>query len=121
MHLRDIVDSVAIDETSSETEFEFECNVEETPPQRTVRSVEHSKEPGRDELISTIQEQQRMLEQMKKCHESMELRQSQLENKIAQLEEKIEGSKTPPETPISKGKRKRIVTRALSVSIVMLQ
>ena len=57
-----------------------------------------------------------MLEQVLKGQESLELRQNEVEEKLSNFEVKVDRPTVCSPSSSSDGKRKRMVTRALSVS-----
>ena len=68
------------------------------------------------EIVSMLQQQQAVLQKVLKGQEAMSLRQDAIEGKISSLEVKVEKYNTTSPSSSSDGKRKRVVTRTLSVS-----
>ena len=83
-------------------------------PISSVRSG-HEGAAGHQSIILMLQKQQAMLQEVLEGQKALEERQDTVESHLAELQSKMEESATS--TPSSSdGKRKRVVTRALSVS-----
>ncbi len=73
----------------------------------------NTREPGQVRLHTLIQQQQSMLQQVLHNQASFETRQADLEERLANLESSVSASMS---SNSSEGKKKRIVTRPLTVS-----
>ncbi len=79
--------------------------------------------PNNSEIISFLQQQQQALQKVIDGQRAIEERQTSLEEKLTYLENKLstpQPSPTSSAASSSEGKRKRVVTRTLSVSLVDL-
>ena len=75
---------------------------------------------GHQSIILMLQKQQAMLQEVLSGQKALEDRQNTVESHLAELQSKVEKSAvSTPTSSSSEGKRKRIVTRTLSVSIFL--
>lgn len=73
-----------------------------------------------DEVVVMLQQQQAILQQVLKGQEDLKSRQDEIEEKLSCLDAKVKSTvnSVSPSSSSSDGKRKRIVTRTLSVSLL---
>ena len=101
--------------------FNFE-NI--SPSSFTETSTNHSMPSflgshGNSDIITMLQQQQAMLQQVVNGQKAFELRQNQLEEKVQTLQSQIDKpSSSTTSSSSSDGKRKRVVTRTLSVCLL---
>ena len=89
------------------------------PPSISLRSQASMSDEQSRNILTMLQQQQTLLQQVVTSQSRLENRQSTMEVKLADLKEKIDTPVvvSPTSSQSSDGKRKRIVTRALSVSL----
>ena len=85
------------------------------PPEKYTPSV------SQENLIAMLQQQQPMLQQVLEGQKLFERRQDYFDDQLADLASKVERPiPTTPSSSSSEGKRKRVVTRTLSVSLTIM-
>jgi len=76
---------------------------------------------SQENLIAMLQQQQAMLQQVLEGQKLFERRQDYFDDQLADLASKVERPiPTTPSSSSSEGKRKRVVTRTLSVSLTIM-
>ncbi len=124
MALEDLVDDVAMndrEERSDNEDFRF-GDLDDPDVIDRLHTVAHSDAPRppshADQLMTMMQQQQAQLQKVLDGQQAMELRQSVMDTKLASLQEQILSQRTNSSpSSSSDGKRKRVVTRTLSVRI----
>ena len=108
--------------SSSESKLDYDCDtepLEEYSPHSQAKRTWSQPPPA--DLRVLLQEQQTLIQTILTNQDAMEAKQTSFEQKLSELEEKVvaHGVATPSSSdssPHGKKKRKRLVTRELSVS-----
>ena len=77
---------------------------------------------GNSDIVTILQQQQVILQQVIEGQKAFEIRQNQLQEKLTTLQSQIDklSSSTTPSSSSNDGKRKRVVTCTLSVGLLKL-
>ena len=90
------------------------------PPASRSHETNQPRAPScQRDITSMLQQQQAVLQQLLDGQRDVEKCQSQLEERLACLQSKVEQPPTPTSSASSDGRRKRIVTHTLSVSLLL--
>ena len=100
-----------------ELSSDIASNFSSTPIRSTLTPAVHTS-PDNSSILSLLQQQQAVLQRVLDGQQSMEERQNNMEQKLNDLQKNVEQSQSSTTDSGSDHKRKRVVTRTLSVSLM---
>lgn len=128
MCLSDLAESISMNDNVSSGEsdelggfgmFAAPTTSENAYPEHPFVTMQESRGFSRNnEIVSMLQKQQAMWQQVLKGQQSISSRQDAIEGKVLNLEAKIDKNSATSPSSSSDGKRKHVVTRTLSVSYI---